>query len=80
MQEKNKLYKAYLKSKDPGALEKYKKYKNKLTAILHKYEKMYYTNLLEGEGWHQCSRSLDQLRRALPVSTCTFGETNDATC
>lgn len=44
---KNKLYKAYLKSKDLGALEKYKKYKNKLTAILHKCEKMYYTNLLE---------------------------------
>src|SRR6218665_3684156 len=44
---KNKLYKAYLKSKDPGALEKYKKYKNKLTAILHKSEKIYYTNLLE---------------------------------
>jgi len=47
LQEKNKLYKAYLKSKDLGALEKYKKYKNKLTAILHKCEKMYYTNLLE---------------------------------
>ena len=47
MQEKNKLYKAYLKSKDLGALEKYKKYKNKLIAILHKCEKMYYTNLLE---------------------------------
>ena len=30
------------------------------------------------EGWHQRSRSLDQLGHALPVST--FGETNDATC
>jgi len=30
------------------------------------------------EGWHQRSRSLGQLGRALPVST--FGEINDATC
>jgi len=33
---------------------------------------------VEWEGWHQRSRSLGQLGRALPVST--FGETNDATC
>ena len=34
--------------------------------------------MASAEGWHQRSRSLGHLGRALPVST--FGETNDATC
>lgn len=44
---KNKLYKAYLKHKTPSMSSKYKRYKNKLTSILMKCEKVYYSNLIE---------------------------------
>src|SRR6218665_342292 len=44
---KNKFYKAYLNHKSPSVMSKYKIYKNKLTNILIKCEKVYYTNLIE---------------------------------
>ena len=48
---KNNLYKAFLNSNKPESESKYKIYKNKLTTILRKAEKDYYSNkLLEVKG------------------------------
>ena len=44
---KNLLYKEFLKTRTNVSEEKYKKYKNKLTAILRRCEKQYFTELLE---------------------------------
>ena len=44
---KNLLYKEFLKTRTIVSEEKYKKYKNKLTAILRRCEKQYFTELLE---------------------------------
>ena len=44
---KNTMYKHYMKSKSPSLLEKYKKYKNKLTTILRSAEKKYYADRLQ---------------------------------
>ena len=44
---KNLLYKECLKTRTNVSEEKYKKYKNKLTAILRRCEKQYFTELLE---------------------------------
>ena len=44
---KNLLYKEFLKTRTNVSEEKYKKYKNKLTAILRHCEKQYFTELLE---------------------------------
>ena len=44
---KNNLYATYLSSNCTKALEKYKKYKNKLTQILRKCEKNYYDKILD---------------------------------
>ena len=43
---KNHLYRSFVKSKNLKIEEKYKRYKNKLTAILRFSEKQYYTQLL----------------------------------
>ena len=48
---KNNLYKQYLNNKSNTTLEKYKKYKNKLTSILRLAEKNYFSNkLLEAKN------------------------------
>ena len=44
---KNNLYKAWLCKKDIVSEQRYKKYKNKLTNIMRKAEKVYYRNKLE---------------------------------
>ena len=44
---KNNLYTKFLQYNNPKSLEKYKRYKNKLTKILRSCEKMYYDKILE---------------------------------
>ena len=46
VRKKNHLYRSFVKSKNLKIEEKYKRYKNKLTAILRFSEKQYYTQLL----------------------------------
>ena len=46
IRKKNNLYKTYLNNKSQLLLEKYKKYKNKLTSILRQAEKDYFSNKL----------------------------------
>ena len=48
------------------------------TKLLNHLMPVWKGRMASWEGWHQRSRSLGQLGRALPVST--FGDTNDATC
>ena len=47
MQEKNLLYRQFLKRRSTASEEKYKIYKNKLTGILRHCEKQHYTELFE---------------------------------
>ena len=44
---KNTLYRKYLKCKSAQALQRYKLYKNNLTSLLRKAEKVYYSNKLQ---------------------------------
>ena len=44
---KNLLYRQFLKKRTDECESKYKKYKNKLTAILRYCEKQYYTDILD---------------------------------
>ena len=46
IKKKNNLYKKYLNKKSVDLLEKYKKYKNKLTSVLRFAEKNYFSNKL----------------------------------
>lgn len=47
IRKKNKLYKKYLNNRSVEMLDKYKSYKNKLTTIIRKAEKMHYANKFE---------------------------------
>jgi len=47
IKKKSTLYKKFLKSRTQAALNKYKIYRNKLTAVLRKAEKCYYASKLE---------------------------------
>ena len=47
IKQKNKLYKQYLKRRSDDVFCKYKNYKNKLTSILRKAERMHYLSQLD---------------------------------
>ena len=82
---KNLLYKEFLKTGTNVSEEKYKKYKNKLTAILRRCEKQYFTELLEinkgnmKETWKILNGLINKKSKGKQISTEFNGDESKIT-
>ena len=82
---KNLLYKEFLKTRTNVSEEKYKKYKNKLTAILRRCEKQYLTELLEinkgnmKETWKILNGLINKKSKGKQISTEFNGDESKIT-
>ena len=82
---KNLLYKEFLKTRTNVSEDKYKKYKNKLTAILRRCEKQYFTELLEinkgnmKETWKILNGLINKKSKGKQISTEFNGDESKIT-
>ena len=85
VEKKTLLYKKFLKTITIVSEEKYKKYKNKLTAILRRCEKQYFTELLEinkgnmKETWKILNSLINKKSKGKQISTEFNGDESKIT-
>lgn len=66
---KNKLYTQFIKSRDPGKLDIYKKYRNQLNRELKRAKLEYFSNLFDRSSSNSARDQWDQLKRLLNFGT-----------